>query len=60
MKPRIKAIVFEPHGTLFDLQTVTALCEEMFPAKGAALSKLCRAKQLEYTWLSSVHNQKSS
>ena len=33
MKPGIRAIVFDACCTLFDLQTVTALCEEMFPAK---------------------------
>ena len=60
MKPRIQAIVLDANGTLFDLQTVTALCEETFPGQGAALSKLWRAKHLEYTWLRTVNNQKSS
>ena len=60
MKPRIQAIVLNANGILFDLQTVTALCEERLPGQGAALSKQWRAKHLEYTWLCTVNNQKSS
>jgi 2-haloacid dehalogenase len=54
MTPRIQAITFDAYGTLFELYSVTALCVCKFPGQGAALSKLWRAKQLEYTWLRSL------
>jgi 2-haloacid dehalogenase len=47
----LKALVFDAYGTLFDVHSVTALAEQLFPGKGAALSQLWRTKQLEYTWL---------
>lgn len=54
MKPIIKALVFDAYGTLFDVHSVSALGERLFPGKGPALSQLWRAKQLEYTWLRSL------
>jgi 2-haloacid dehalogenase len=50
----LKAIVFDAYGTLFDVHSVIALCNEIFPERGQALSQLWRAKQLEYTWLLSL------
>lgn len=50
----IEALVFDAYGTLFDVHSVISLCNELFPAHGAALSQLWRAKQLEYTWLRSL------
>lgn len=50
----VRAIAFDAYGTLFDVHSVRALCEEMFPGKGPALSQLWRQKQLEYTWLRSL------
>jgi len=32
-------------------------CDRLFPGKGAQLSQLWRAKQLEYTWLRSLMNR---
>jgi len=52
--PLIKALVFDAYGTLFDVHSVIALCEELFPGRGAQLSQNWRAKQLEYTWLKSL------
>lgn len=49
-----KAIVFDAYGTLFDVHSVIARCNEMFPERGQAVSQLWRAKQLEYTWLLSL------
>lgn len=46
-----RALAFDAYGTLFDVHSVVALCEQRFPGKGAALSQLWRQKQLEYTWL---------
>jgi len=46
--------VFDAYGTLFDVHSVAALAESLFPGQGVALSQLWRAKQLEYTWLRSL------
>jgi 2-haloacid dehalogenase len=54
MKKRLKALVFDAYGTLFDVHSVIATCEQVFPGQGAALSRAWRAKQLEYTWLRSL------
>jgi 2-haloacid dehalogenase len=48
------AFVFDAYGTLFDVHSVAALAESLAPQHGAALSRLWRAKQLEYTWLQSL------
>ena len=47
---KLKALVFDAYGTLFDVHSVVALCEQFWPGKGEQLSRLWRAKQLEYTW----------
>lgn len=52
--PALKALVFDAYGTLFDVHSVVAECEALFPGKGASLSQLWRGKQLEYTWLRSL------
>jgi 2-haloacid dehalogenase len=51
---RPAALVFDAYGTLFDVHSVTATAESIWPGKGAALSQLWRTKQLEYTWLRSL------
>jgi 2-haloacid dehalogenase len=48
------ALVFDAYGTLFDVHSVQARAESLWPGKGAALSQLWRAKQLEYTWQRSL------
>lgn len=50
----IRALVFDAYGTLFDVHSVMAACEQRFPHRGAELSRLWRQKQLEYTWLHSL------
>lgn len=50
----IKALLFDAYGTLFDVFSVTALCEELFPGQGSALAQLWRAKQLQYSLLRSL------
>jgi 2-haloacid dehalogenase len=52
--PRPAALVFDAYGTLFDVHSVTATAEEVWPGKGTALSQLWRTKQLEYTWQRSL------
>jgi 2-haloacid dehalogenase len=49
----IKAFAFDAYGTLFDVFSVTALCEELFPGKGSAVAQIWRAKQLQYSLLRS-------
>jgi 2-haloacid dehalogenase len=50
----IDALVFDAYGTLYDVHSVMRRCESSFPGKGAQLSQLWRAKQLEYTWQRSL------
>jgi len=54
MSERVHAVVFDAYGTLFDVHSVIALCDELWPGKGAQLSQLWRTKQLEYTWQRSL------
>jgi 2-haloacid dehalogenase len=49
-----EAMVFDAYGTLYDVHSVAARCEACWPGKGAQLSQLWRAKQLEYTWQRSL------
>jgi 2-haloacid dehalogenase len=51
---RLEALVFDAYGTLFDVHSVMRRCEQLFPGRQADLSRLWRAKQLEYTWLRSL------
>lgn len=48
------ALVFDAYGTLFDVHSVQARCEQYWPGKGALLSQAWRSKQLEYTWQRSL------
>ncbi len=50
----IEAFAFDAYGTLFDVFSVTALCEELFPGTGGALAQRWRAKQLQYSLLRSL------
>lgn len=50
----IKAVVFDAYGTLYDIQSVAAVTEEVFPGYGDIITQVWRLKQLEYTWLRSL------
>jgi 2-haloacid dehalogenase len=50
----IEAFAFDAYGTLFDVFSVTALCDELFPGHGTALAQIWRAKQLQYSLLRSL------
>src|SRR2546428_13794947 len=50
----IKALAFDAYGTLFDVFSVTALCEQLFPGKGNHLAQIWRAKQLQYSLMRSL------
>ncbi|MES2537554.1 MAG: haloacid dehalogenase type II [Pseudomonadota bacterium] len=47
----IQAIAFDAYGTLFDVYSIGALAEKLFPQRGAALAEMWRDKQIEYTRL---------
>jgi 2-haloacid dehalogenase len=47
----IRACVFDAYGTLFDVNSATAPCPHELGDKAAALNRLWREKQLQYTWL---------
>src|ERR1700674_5039074 len=53
----IKALAFDAYETLFDVFSVTSLCDELFPGSGNALAQLWRAKQLQYSLLRSMMNR---
>ena len=50
----IQLVVFDAYGTLFDVYSIGALAEKLYPGQGAALSMLWRDKQIEYTRLISL------
>ena len=50
----MKALVFDAYGTLFDVLSVTSLCEVLFPGSGTPLAVLWRSKQLQYSLLRSM------
>jgi 2-haloacid dehalogenase len=50
----IKALAFDAYGTLFDVFSVTALCEQLFPGKGTQLAQIWRFKQLQYSLMRSL------
>jgi 2-haloacid dehalogenase len=56
---KIKAVVFDAYGTLFDVYSIQVLADELFPGKGADIAAKWRDKQIEYTRLitqSDPHN----
>jgi 2-haloacid dehalogenase len=59
-KSRFPVVVFDAYGTLFDVYSVTACAERLFPGKGAELSLLWRQKQVEYSWLRTMSQKYKS
>jgi 2-haloacid dehalogenase len=53
---RIKAIAFDGL-TVFDVRSVAALAERVFPGRGEEMSALWRTQQFEYTWLRTAGRQ---
>lgn len=49
-----RAILFDAYGTLFDVYSVGALAERIFPGHGERLTRLWRDKQIEYSHLCSM------
>ena len=54
--PKPRAVIFDAYGTLFDVYSITALAEKLFPTHGRALALLWRDKQIEYTRLVTTSN----
>jgi 2-haloacid dehalogenase len=48
---KIRAVLFDAYGTLFDVHSVALLAEQLFPGQGERLSLVWRDKQIEYTRL---------
>jgi 2-haloacid dehalogenase len=48
---KLRAVLFDAYGTLFDVHAVVLLAEQLFPGHGERLSLLWRDKQIEYTRL---------
>jgi 2-haloacid dehalogenase len=60
---KIKAVVFDAYGTLFDVYSVQVLAEKLYPGHGADIAVKWRDKQIEYTRLitqSDPHNASGS
>jgi 2-haloacid dehalogenase len=60
---KIKAVVFDAYGTLFDVYSIQVLAEELYPGHGTDIAIKWRDKQIEYTRLitqSDPHNVSGS
>jgi len=60
---KIKAVVLDAYGTLFDVYSIQVLAEELYPGHGADIAIKWRDKQIEYTRLitqSDPHNVSGS
>jgi 2-haloacid dehalogenase len=51
---KLRAVLFDAYGTLFDVHSVALQAEQLFPGHGERLSVLWRDKQIEYTRLVSM------
>jgi len=51
---KIRAVIFDAYGTLFDVYSVTARAEQLFPGKGEALALLWRDRQIDYSRIRSL------
>ncbi|PHY07040.1 MAG: haloacid dehalogenase type II [Alcaligenaceae bacterium] len=60
---KIKAVVFDAYGTLFDVYSIKVLADVLYPGQGADIAVKWRDKQIEYTRLitqSDPHNAMGS
>ncbi len=60
---KIKAVVFDAYGTLFDVYSIQVLADSLYPGQGADIAVKWRDKQIEYTRLitqSDPHNAAGS
>jgi 2-haloacid dehalogenase len=54
---KLRAVLFDVFGTLLDVHSVAQRADELFPGRGAELSRLWRDKQIEYTRLRTLSNR---
>jgi 2-haloacid dehalogenase len=54
---KLRAVLFDAYGTLFDVHSVALLAEQLYPGHGERLSLLWRDKQIEYTRLVTMSGQ---
>ncbi|UWQ07655.1 haloacid dehalogenase type II [Aliiroseovarius crassostreae] len=57
MPQKIKAVIFDAYGTLFDVFSIAKLAEDQFPGKGREMAQIWRDKQIEYTRLRTLSNR---
>ena len=60
---KIKAVVLDAYGTLFDVYSIQAFADHLYPGMGAEIAVKWRDKQIEYTRLitqSDPHNPSGS
>ena len=55
-KLAVRACVFDAFGTLFDLASAAARCNDILGDKTTAVANLWREKQITYTWLRATQN----
>jgi 2-haloacid dehalogenase len=51
---KLRAVLFDAYGTLFDVYSVALLAEQLFPGQGERLAVIWRDKQIDYTRLVSM------
>ena len=51
---KIKAVVFDAYGTLFDVNSAAEKCKDKIGVKWETFANFWRTTQLEYTWLRSL------
>ncbi len=51
---KLRAVLFDAYGTLFDVYSVALLAEQIFPGHGERLAVIWRDKQIDYTRLVSM------
>jgi 2-haloacid dehalogenase len=56
----LRAVLFDAYGTLFDVYSIGAAAERLFPDAGERLGILWRDKQIEYTRLASMSGKRRS
>lgn len=56
-QPKIKAVIFDAYGTLFDVYSVGALAEKLYPGQGKALANIWRDRQIDYTRIRTLCDQ---
>ena len=54
---KVKAIIFDAYGTLFDVNSAAEKCKEKIGDKWEDFANYWRITQLEYTWLRSLMNR---